>query len=72
MSHAEELQFAPVPRGTPPGVPCIQLALAATRMQGEEGTYTSQPMLRHPLWGTDKHAADQDRRIASGYCSRHP
>ena len=55
MSHAEELQFAPVPRGAPPGV-----------------TYTSQPMLRHPLWGTDKHAADQDRRIASGYCSRHP
>ena len=53
MSHAEELQFAPVPRGAPPGV-----------------TYTSQPMLRHPLWGTDKHAADQDRRIASGYCLR--
>ena len=36
MSHAEELQFAPVPRGAPPGVPCIQLALVATRMQGEE------------------------------------
>ena len=35
MSHAEELQFAPVPRGTPPGVPGIQLAIAATRMQGE-------------------------------------